>query len=136
MMTPKRRRARLSRAQLKYFRTLLLEKRAELIADVIGLEYEANERPGDLSSAPDHLANHGTDEWDEDLLRSLAENERRLLFDIDDALARIEDGTYGLCEITGRPISKARLTALPWARRSIGAEREFEANVPQQPDDL
>jgi DnaK suppressor protein len=47
------------------------------------------------------------------------DSERRLLVQIEDALGRIETGTYGICEGTGKPISKARLEAQPWARYSV-----------------
>ena len=54
------------------------------------------------------------------------DSERRILHEIDDALQRIEDGTYGICEGTGEPISKARLKAQPWARYCVEYARMVE----------
>ena len=127
---------RLDRDELRYFRKRLLDERADLIRDVTGLEHEANDWTGEPARVPGDLADRSSDEWEEDLLRSLAEHERRMLFEIDDALTRIDKGTYGICELTGKPISKTRLKALPWARRTIRAEREIEARSPREGEDL
>ncbi len=126
----------LSPRDLAHFRDLLLAKRAELIGDLSGIESEANGRPGDLSRVPIHMADKATDEWIEELSRGLAENERRLLLEINDALERIENGTYGACEMTGRPISRARLEAEPWARYALAAQKEQEARSPAEPERL
>ena len=74
---------------------------------------------GDLSSMPIHMADLGTDNFEQEFSLDLMDSERRLLVEIEDALHRIEAGTYGICEGTGKPISKARLEAQPWARYSV-----------------
>jgi DnaK suppressor protein len=74
---------------------------------------------GDLSSMPIHMADLGTDNFEQEFSLDLMDSERRLLVEIEDALHRIETGTYGICEGTGKPISKARLEAQPWARYSV-----------------
>jgi RNA polymerase-binding transcription factor DksA len=60
---------------------------------------------------------------------SLAEAERRGLREIDEALQRIEERTYGICQMTGKPIPKARLKAKPWAKYTIEAAREIERGL-------
>lgn len=131
-----RKTSHLGPADLAHFRDLLLAKRAELMGDLAGIESEARGRPGDLARVPTHMADKGTDEWNEELARGLAENERRLLRDINDALERIERGTYGECERTGAPISRARLEAEPWARHALRAQQELESRVRAEPEGL
>jgi len=65
------------------------------------------------------MADLGTDNFQQEFSLGLMDSARRLISEIDDALARIEDGTYGICEGTGKPISRARLEAQPWARYSV-----------------
>jgi DnaK suppressor protein len=111
----------LSRSECEPFRRLLLEKRAQLVGDVSTLQSEALSRnrqdaAGDLSNMPIHMADLGTDNYEQEFTLGLIEGERRVLREIDEALERIELGTYGICQATGKPISKARLKAQPWAR--------------------
>lgn len=111
----------LTAADLNYFRDVLLQKRAELLGDVNTLRAEAlnknrQDAAGDLSSMPLHMADLGTDHYEQEFTLGLMESERQLLVEIDDALARIRDGTYGVCAATGRAIGKARLKAVPWSK--------------------
>lgn len=113
--------------QLAKFRSILLQKRAELVGDVSGMETEAlMGQSGSLSHLPQHMAEQGSDAYGQSLSLDLAAVDRRLIREIDDALARIEAGTYGVCELTGKPIKAERLEELPWARYSIEAARELE----------
>lgn len=113
--------------ELARFRAMLLEKRAALIGDISQLEAEAFSLGKDESShTPQHMAEQGTDSAEQTLALDLAAADRRLLREIDDAIRRIDDGVYGLCEMTGRPIRVERLRELPWARYSIDAARELE----------
>lgn len=72
-------------------------------------------------------ADSATDELDHDLALAVVVQERNLLGEIEAALQRLEKGTYGLCELTGRPIGKERLKAVPWARYCLEAEQQIEA---------
>ena len=119
--TPK---TRLSSADLQHYRGLLLQKRREILGNVSEIEGEALRKSrldasGDLSSMPIHMADLGTDNFEQEFSLELMDSERRLLVEIDDALNRITAGTYGICEGTGKPITKARLEAQPWARYSV-----------------
>jgi len=86
-----------------------------------------SEACGDLSMMPLHLADIGTDQYEREFTLGLMQSERQTLEEIDAALARIREGTYGVCLGTHKPIAKARLTAKPWARYSIGYSRLLES---------
>ena len=122
---------RLSPADLAHYKELLLQKRRELLGNVSEIEGEALRKSrldasGDLSSMPIHMADLGTDNFDQEFSLELMDGERRLLTEIEEALNRIQTGTYGICEGTGKPITKARLEAQPWARYSVEYARLVE----------
>ncbi|MEZ7843885.1 MAG: TraR/DksA C4-type zinc finger protein [Opitutales bacterium] len=70
----------------------------------------------------------GTDAFDRDFALSLVSSEQEALNEVEEAIIRIKDGTYGVCEVTGKTISKERLAAVPFARYSIEGQAEFEKN--------
>ena len=113
----------LTAKELKDFKGLLLDKRAELAGDVERLTSEALKGKSggvnEQSTMPIHMADLGTDTWEQDFTLGLIANEQALVREIDDALARIEDKTYGMCVATDKPISKERLRAKPWAKYCI-----------------
>lgn len=118
---------KLTAKELGEYRAILLQQRQELIARVTGLEEDAlRSSGGNLSTMPLHMADIGTDTFDQDLAIGMAETERALLREIDDALMRINNKTYGVCQLTGKPIPKARLEAKPWAKYTIEAARQIE----------
>jgi DnaK suppressor protein len=124
----------LSAQELAEFRQMLLDKRRELIGDVTNLETQAMRQTGaggsgGSSSMPIHMADLGSDTWEQELTLGLIENERALLREIDEALDRIEDKTYGLCVATNKPISKSRLRAKPWAKYCIEYARKRELGL-------
>jgi RNA polymerase-binding transcription factor len=124
----KPRRRKMHKRDLEKYRTLLKAKRAELYGDVKTMRSDVlgNKSSGNLSNTPQHMADQGTDNYEQEFTLGLVEFERRLLSEIDEALGRIADGTYGICELTGRPISAARLQAKPWAKYCIDAARQLE----------
>jgi len=75
-----------------------------------------------------HMADAGTDTYDRDFALGIASSEQEALYEIDHALDRMTAGTYGICELTGKPIEPERLKAVPWTRFSAGAESELERN--------
>ncbi len=114
----------LTKTEVKHFLALLLEKRAEIIGDVNSIESEALKKSrleagGDLSSMPIHMADVGTDNFEQEFALGLMDSERKLLAEINDALKRIIEKRYGICEGTKKTISKARLKASPWSRYCI-----------------
>lgn len=119
--------SRLQRKELDEFQALLIAKRAQLVGDLSALEDQALQSSGgDLSHMPIHMADIGTDTYDQDFMLGMAAKDRELIREIDDALKRIADGTYGVCFMTGKAIPKARLNAKPWAKYTIEAARQFE----------
>lgn len=116
----------LSKKDIEAFRKLLFEKRAELLGDVASLEFDSRNESGNLSNMPLHMADVGSDNYEQEFTLGLVESERKLLREIDDALIRIIEGTYGVCLKTAEPISRARLEAKPWAKYSIEVVREME----------
>jgi DnaK suppressor protein len=124
----------LTAEDIAHFRLLLLEKRAEIIGDVSSMENEALKKSrldaaGDLSSMPIHMADIGTDNYEQEFALGLLDSERKLLREINDALQRIADGTFGICEGTGEIIPKARLEANPWARYCVAYARKLEQGL-------
>lgn len=117
----------LSRKELNHYRSLLLATRVQLCGSLNAMEDQAlNPDGGNLSHMPIHMADIGTDTFDQDFMLGLAESERQRLREIDEALKRIEDRTYGVCQMTGQPIPAARLEAKPWAKYTIEAARALE----------
>ena len=113
--------------ELEHYKSLLQRKRAELVGDVSTMENQAlRSQSGSLSNMPSHLAEQGSEAYDQSLSLDLAAADRKLIKEIDDALKRIAAGTFGICELTGKPIKLERLEELPWARYSIEAARELE----------
>jgi len=98
----------------------LLKKRARLMGNVEKLEEESfmnsqKDFSGDISGYKTHIADIGSDASGMELMLGLASNQQKLLQQVNDALERIEKGTYGLCLECGKPIPQARLEAIPEA---------------------
>jgi len=132
---------RLTAGDTERFKQMLLEKRREIVMNVNEMEDEALKKSrldasGDLSSMPIHMADIGTDNYEQEFALGLMDSERKLLKEIDDALERIEQGVYGTCEATGKPIAKARLEAKPWARYCVEYARMLEQGLVTESEQL
>jgi RNA polymerase-binding transcription factor DksA len=117
----------------KRYHKLLIDLRKHLTEGIERHSEETLKRSvkddsGDLSSYGQHMADAGTDTFDRDFALSLVSNEQEALSEIEAAIKRIRDGTYGICEITAKPISKERLLAVPFARNSAEAQKQIERN--------
>jgi RNA polymerase-binding transcription factor DksA len=106
----------------KYYRTLL-ELRERLIAQRTGLAKESAE---EMASYSLHMADSGTDNFDRDFALSLLSSDQDAIYEIEEALRRIEKNSYGICELTGKPIPRARLDAIPWTRFTVEAQAQLE----------
>lgn len=125
----------LTQAEIGKFRDLLLAKRNEILGNVISMEDEALHRQrSDLSNMPIHMADIGTDNYETEYTLGLVDSERKLMRDIDEALDRIENCTYGICEGSGKSIPKARLEAIPWARYCVEYARLLEKGLVREKD--
>ncbi len=126
--TRKTAKSRLTAEDLKEFRKLLLAKRREVLSALDAMETEAlRTDSGETSNMPIHMADVGSDAYEQDLKLGISASERERILEIDAALQRIADGTYGICELSGKAIRKARLRAKPWARMTIDTAREQES---------
>src|SRR5262245_48809592 len=122
---------RLNDDDLKYFENRLLEERARIMGEMGHLEstiLKVNPRDsaGEVGGYSFHMADAGTDSMEREISFDIASKEGRLLREIDDALRRIYNGVFGICEASGKPIARARLEALPWARYTIEEQHNME----------
>ncbi len=101
----------------------LLDLRQRLIDQMDGLARESAEEMAGYSL---HMADSGTDNFDRDFALSLLSSDQDAIYEIEEALKRIERETYGICELTGKPIPKARLAAIPWTRFTVEAQAQLE----------
>lgn len=111
------------------FREMLQGLRNRLRGDLNQMTDEALRQPdasGNLSNVPLHMADVGTENYDQEFTLSLIENEQETLGQIYEALDRINTGTFGTCEGCGGPIAKPRLQAIPYAKLCIECARERE----------
>jgi len=122
------------KADLEHFRELLLDRRARILSQVEGMEEEALKAAGQDFSV-DHMADHGSDNFEQDFTLQLVEDERKELYEIDRALNRIRQSTFGICEGTGEAIRRARLEAIPYARHSIEYQRKVEAGEVEEEEE-
>lgn len=90
------------------------------------LNSSQRETTGDLSNYGIHMADQGTDNFDREFALNMVSNEQDLLYEIEEALHRIDAGTYGICEMTGQPIEIERLRAVPYTRYCLAAQAEME----------
>jgi RNA polymerase-binding transcription factor DksA len=121
----------MTKPELENYRELLVALRTRLNGDVSHLADEAlratgGEASGSLSNAPLHMADLGTDNFEQEFTLSLLQNQEQALEEISDAIERIRQGTFGLCEECHGPIPKARLQALPYTRHCVACARKLQ----------
>ncbi len=101
----------------------LVELRERLTSQMSGL---AKESAAEMDGYSLHMADSGTDNFDRDFALSLLSSDQDAIYEIDEALKRIQRGTYGICELTGKAIPRARLEAIPWTRFTVEAQAQLE----------
>ena len=111
------------KAEWAKFYQRLLELREQLMRQMNGL---AKESAQEMAGYSLHMADSGTDNFDRDFALSLLSSDQDAVYEIEEALKRIERNTYGICELTGKPIPKARLDAIPWTRFTVEAQAQLE----------
>lgn len=111
------------RAEWAKYHERLLELRDQLLRQMSGLAKESAEQ---LPGYSLHMADSGTDNFDRDFALSLLSSDQDAVYEIEAALRRIEKNTYGICELTGKPIPRARLDAIPWTRFTVEAQAQLE----------
>jgi RNA polymerase-binding protein DksA len=121
----------MNKKELENFKKLLLDKREELISNVNHITEDTRrqsqrEAAGDLSGYSIHMADMASDNYDREFLLNLASGERETLLEIDEALKRIGEKSYGKCLSCGKKISKRRLSAVPHAKLCIKCKKQEE----------
>ncbi|HWV99137.1 MAG TPA: TraR/DksA C4-type zinc finger protein [Candidatus Acidoferrum sp.] len=111
------------KAEWAKFYQRLLELRDQLMRQMNGL---AKESAQEMAGYSLHMADSGTDNFDRDFALSLLSSDQDAVYEIEEALKRIEKNTYGICELTGKPIPKSRLEAIPWTRFTVQAQAQLE----------
>jgi RNA polymerase-binding transcription factor DksA len=119
--------------KFKRYHKLLIDLRTSLTEGIERhseetLKRSAKDDAGDLSAYGQHMADAGTDTFDRDFALSMVASEQEALSEIDAAIKRIYSGSYGICEITQKPIAKERLLAVPFTRYSAEAQKDIERN--------
>lgn len=107
-------------------RQRLLTLKDTLLDSMSGVARDSLRSEGEASAFGMHQADAGSDAYDRDFALSLLSQEQDSLYEIDQALMRIDQGTYGVCEMSNKPIPKARLEALPFTRFTVECQAEIE----------
>src|SRR5947209_8291351 len=110
------------RDKLLQLRDAMVDSMAGVAQDTLRSRAEGSE----ASAFGMHQADAGSDAYDRDFALSLLSQEQDALYEIDQGLKRIEVGTYGICEMSGKPISHARLEAIPFARFTVECQSQLE----------
>ena len=120
--------APLKKKDIEKFKTQLEELRVQLNKSLEGTESEVK-KPDTATGYTQHQADQGTDDFDRTISLGLTSNEYTILKQIDRALEKIDDNTYGICDISGEPIPKARLDAMPYATMTVQSQEQLEKGL-------
>jgi DnaK suppressor protein len=122
---------KLNKKELGEYKKLITKRKHEIL-DAIErisedtLKKSQKDASGDISGYTFHMADVATDNYDREFSLGLASNDRQSLYELDDALKRIEEGTFGVCEECKSVLTKARLKALPYARLCLNCQQKRE----------
>ncbi|HOL35523.1 MAG TPA: TraR/DksA family transcriptional regulator [bacterium] len=115
---------------LKVFKDMLIKEKSRILKSITQLEENTQQAArGNVSEGagvPTHIADFGTDAFEKDLDLNLTSSEIELLQMIEESLKKIETRKYGICESCNKPISKARLKAIPYTKYCIKCQRAQE----------
>jgi len=122
---------KLTKTELKDFKKLILKKKEAMFDELQHitddtLKQSQKDASGDISGYTYHMADVATDNYDREFSLGLASNERRAVYELDDALKRINEETFGICDECKGMISKVRLKAVPSARLCIKCQKKRE----------
>lgn len=122
---------KLNKKELADFKKLILKVKDAMVEDIKHISEDTlkksqKDASGDISGYTYHMADVATDTYDREFSVGLASNERQMLYELSDALKKIEDGTYGVCEECKSLIAKNRLKAVPYARLCVRCQEKKE----------
>lgn len=114
-----------------YFKKLILKRKEEILDEIRHISEDTlkksqKDASGDISGYTYHMADVATDTYDREFSLGLASCEQKILYELDDALKRIDEGTFGICEECKSPITKTRLKALPYTRLCVKCQEKKE----------
>lgn len=120
-----------NKRELADFKKLILKRKEEVLEDIKHisddtLKKSQKDASGDISGYTYHMADVATDTYDREFSLGLASNERDLLYELDDALKKTDEGTFGVCEECKSMITKTRLKAVPYARLCVKCQEKKE----------
>lgn len=120
-----------NKKELAYFKKLILKTREEILDEIRHISEDTlkksqKDASGDISGYTYHMADVATDTYDREFSLGLASNEQKILYELDDALKRIDEGTFGICEECKSPITKTRLKALAYTRLCVKCQEKKE----------
>lgn len=122
---------KLNKKEMLFFKKLIFKKKEEIIEEIKHISEDTlkksqKEASGDISGYTYHMADVATDNYDREFSLGIASNERQRIYELDDALKKIEEGKYGICEECKGLIPKTRLKALPYARLCLKCQQAKE----------
>ncbi len=119
-----------NKKELTDFKKVILKKKDEIMENIDHVSEDTKksqkDASGDISGYSFHMADVATDTYDREFSLGLASNDRKVIYELDDALKRIEEGTFGICEECKSAIAKTRLKALPHARFCLKCQEKKE----------
>ena len=120
-----------NKKELTEFKKLILKRKDEIIEEIEHISEDTlkksqKDASGDISGYTYHMADVATDNYDREFSMGIASNERQFLYEISDALKKIEDGIFGTCEDCKRLIAKTRLKAVPYTRLCLKCQERKE----------
>jgi len=122
---------KLNKKELADFKKAVLKRKEEIMREIKHISEDTlkksqKEASGDISGYTYHMADVATDNYDREFSLGLASNDRKLLYELEDALKRIEDGIFGICQSCGCVIARTRLKAVPQATLCIKCQEKKE----------
>jgi len=132
-VSAKRKQKKLGKRQLKEYREMLLKEKERITGEIQHITKDTlnksqRDASGDISGYTYHMADVATDSYDREFSLGLANNEREILYEINEALKKIEDGSYGNCLECAKSITKKRLKAVPYTKFCIKCQSTLENN--------
>jgi len=120
-----------NKKELAEFKKLILKQKEGVLEEIKHISEDTlkksqKEASGDISGYTYHMADMATDTYDREFSLGLASNERKLLYELDDALKKTEEGSFGICEECKSLIAKNRLKAVPYARLCVKCQEKKE----------
>jgi DnaK suppressor protein len=118
----------LKKSEIDHFKKRLIELRAQISQAIAGSKKEVT-APDEAKGYSQHSADEGTDDFVKQINLEVTNKEFGLLKQIDRALEKIEEGTYGLCDLTEEEIPLKRLEAIPYATMTVKAQEKYEKGL-------